>query len=146
MYYFIHINIQVRPSLLLLFVLLSLSCWCDFFQVGESIRTSNYNYEILGKTKVSLWVQTTWHFLFKKEKIFLTDFVRIFMQTKTSLRSRFFILLFMWFKLKLQNASEKLFLNEIEILDIEINDTNEQIFNIMTKTNHFCAKLKNSLL
>ena len=52
----------------------------------------------------------------------------------------------MWFKLKLQNASEKLFLNEIEILDIEINDTNEQIFNIMTKTNHFCAKLKNSLL
>ena len=49
-------------------------------------------------------------------------------------------------KLKLQNPSEKLFLNKNKSLDIEISYTNEQIFNILTKISHFCAKFKNSLL
>ena len=111
----------------------------DFFQVGESIKTSNFNYEILGWIKVILWLQTTWHLLFRKEKIFLANFVSIVIKTKISWKSRFFLLLFMWMKLKLQNPSEKLFLNRNKSLDINISDTNKQIFNFLTKISHFCA-------
>ena len=80
-----------------------------FFQVGESIKASNVDYDILGWTKVNLWLESTWHLVFEREKIFLTNFVSIFIKTKISGKSIFFIPLFMWTKLKLQNPSEKLF-------------------------------------
>ena len=40
-------------------------------KVGECIKAFNFDYDILGWTKVDLWLQTTWHLLFKKEKRFL---------------------------------------------------------------------------
>ena len=73
--------------------------------------------------KVILLLQTTWHLVFKKEKMFLTNFVSIFIKTKISLKSRFSILLLMWFKLKLRNPLENLFLIENKSLDIKISDT-----------------------
>ena len=62
----------------------------DFFQVGESIKASNFSYDISGWTKISLKLQTTWHLLFKKEKIFLANFVNIFIKPKISGKSMFF--------------------------------------------------------
>ena len=81
----------------------------DFFQVGESIKASNFNHDILRWTKVGLWLQTTWHLFFKKEKIFLTNFVSIFIKIKISGKSMFFLFLLIWINLKLQNQSKKLF-------------------------------------
>ena len=121
----------------------------DFFQVGESIKASNFSYDILEWTKVSLWLQTTWHLLFKKEKIFLTNFVSIFIKTKIWGKSMFFIFLFMWMKLKLQNLSEKLFWIKTKVkiskLVIKINRYStfwpKKVIFVHYSKIHYCEKM-----
>ena len=63
-------------------------------------------------------------FTIQERKKNLTNFISIFIETKILSKLRFFILLFMCFKLKLQNPSEKLFLNRNKRLDIEVSDSN----------------------
>ena len=48
----------------------------------------------------------------------------------------------MWYMLKSINLSEKLFFNKNKSLDIEINDTNEQIFNFLNRIGYFCVYFK----